>query len=40
MMYSKVKSGFERGAGSAVTETEELTKEQAFKKSIEDILNS
>jgi len=40
MAYSKVKSGFERGAGSAVTETEELTKEQAFKKSIEDILNS
>ena len=41
MMYSKVKSGFEKGSDGPVLENEkELTKEEAFKKEIKDILDS
>ena len=41
MGYSKVKSGFEKQAGAKIYEEEtELTKEEAFKKEIKDILDS
>tara|TARA_S200002703_G_scaffold159322_1_gene172363 strand:- start:43 stop:621 length:579 start_codon:yes stop_codon:yes gene_type:complete len=39
MGYSKVKSGFEKSAGAKIYESK-LTKEEAFKKEIKDLLDS